>query len=65
MIEKSYTETARLFCDAIKELARKPANMENLERYLSNHFSEWLEKYANTPDTLTAELCGFALMDID
>lgn len=57
-------ENARIFCAAIKELANKPENLENLELYLSHHFSEWMEKYAYDPDCITGELKNFAKMDL-
>jgi hypothetical protein len=59
-----HEENARIFCEAIKTIASKPENLENLETYLSMHFSEWLDKFANTPETLTAELKEFANMEI-
>lgn len=59
-----HERTAAQFTAAIKTLAEKPENLENLELYLSRHFGEWLQKYANTPETLTAELREFAQMEI-
>lgn len=55
---------ARVFCTAIKTIAAKPENLENLECYLSHHFAAWLQKYANTPGDLAAELREFANMII-
>ena len=52
------------FVAAIKEIAGKPENLNNLESYLSYHFPEWLRKYANTPDGIAAEMKEFASMDI-
>lgn len=57
-------ENARIFCAAIKELASKPENLENLENYLSHCFSEWLEKYANSPDNIAGEMKCFAEMEL-
>ena len=37
-------------------------HLDNLESYLSNHFSEWLDKYANTPEGITSELKEFSNM---
>lgn len=62
--ELAKERTATQFISAIKTLAEKPKNLENLEHYLSCHFAEWLEKYANTPETITAELKAFAEMEI-
>lgn len=57
-------EIAKQFIQAIKTISEKPQNLENLEIYLSRHFSQWLEKFANTPEKITAELKAFAEMDI-
>jgi len=52
------------FVTAIKIIASKPDNLENLEHYLSQHFPAWLAKYAKGPESLTAELMEFANMEI-
>lgn len=52
------------FCNAIRILASKPENLENLECYLSHHFAEWIEKFASTPDDMACEMLEFANMDI-
>lgn len=57
-----YEKAAAQFCAAIQTLANKPENLENLEHYLSYHFAAWLEKYANTPEGMTAEMLEFANM---
>lgn len=54
---------AFLFTQAIKTLAANRQNLENLENYLSYHFPEWMQKFANTPEKITAELIAFASMD--
>ena len=59
-----YEEQATQFCEAIRTLANKPENLENLESYLSRHFSEWISKWANTPEDLAAEMKMFAEMEI-
>lgn len=56
--------TAKLFIEAIKTIANKPDNLDNLELYLSHHFPAWLEKYANTPEKLAGELKMFAELEI-
>ena len=61
---KKYTVEAAQFCDAIRELANKPENLQNLESYLEYHFDKWMEKYARTPDDMAAEMSDFAQMDI-
>ena len=62
MIE--HAQNAAEFVKAIKTIAGKPQNLENLEHYLSIHFPEWLNKFANTPEGITAELKQFAEMEI-
>ena len=59
-----YTHTAAQFAAAIKTIAEKPENLDNLEHYLSYHFATWLNAFANTPENITAELQEFAEMDI-
>lgn len=59
-----HEKTAAQFIAAIKTLAEKPENLANLENYLSYHFPEWLQKYANTPETLACEMISFAEMII-
>ena len=61
---KKYTNEAAQFCNAIRELANKPENLQNLESYLEWHFKTWLEKFANTPDGMAAEMSDFAQMEI-
>ena len=61
---KKYTVEAAQFCDAIRELANKPENLQNLESYLEWHFDTWMKKYASTPDCMAAEMSNFAQMDI-
>ena len=61
---RKYEEQAAQFCEAIRTLANKPENLENLESYLSRHFSEWISKWANTPEELVAEMKEFAEMEI-
>lgn len=59
-----HEQNAKEFVKAIKTLAENPANLDNLECYLSYNFSEWLKKFANTPDNITAELKMFAEMEV-
>ena len=61
---KKYTVEAAQFCNAIRELANKPENLQNLESYLEYHFDKWLEKYASTPDCMAVEMSDFAQMEI-
>ena len=55
---------AHQFVETIKTIAEKPQNLENLECYLLHHFPVWLEKFANTPESLTWEMKQFAEMEI-
>lgn len=61
---KKYTIEAAQFCNAIRELANKPENLQNLESYLEYHFDKWMEKYASTPDDMAAEMSNFAQMEM-
>lgn len=61
---RKYEKQAAEFCEAIRTLANKPENLENLESYLSRHFSEWISKWANNPENLAAEMKEFAEMEI-
>lgn len=63
-MEGKYAREAAQFCEHIRTLASKPDNLDNLEHYLSRHFSEWLEKWANTPQDMAAEMREFADMVI-
>lgn len=60
----NYEQSAACFCGAIREIAGKPDNLDNLECYLTYHFGELLTRMANTPDTLAAALRDFAQMEI-
>lgn len=59
-----YEAAARQFCKAIKTIAEKEDNLNNLESYLSYHFDSWLEKFAGTPDNMASELVQFANMEL-
>ena len=61
---RKYEEQATQFCEAIRTLANKPENLENLESYLSQHFSEWISNWANSPASLAEEMKEFAEMEI-
>lgn len=61
---ETLTKAAAMFTAAVKTIAGKPKNLDNLEIYLAHHFSEWLQKYANTPETIAAELQAFADMNL-
>lgn len=63
-LECDTAEYAKQFCEAIKTLAEKPANLDNLESYLSQHFNEWLRKFATTPEDMVTEMKAFASKEI-
>ena len=65
MKKEAQAKAAADFVNAIKTIANKPENLDNLESYLSYHFSEWLEKYANTPEDMAAEMREFAEMEFE
>lgn len=55
-----YQNTAKRFAEAIVDLAKNEDALDNLELYLSNHFDVWMQKFASTPESITAELNSFA-----
>lgn len=57
-------QAAADFVQAIRIIAEKPKNMDNLESYLAQHFDTWLRMYANTPENMAAEMKEFASMII-
>ena len=62
--ESRKAKAAADFIEAIKTLASKPENLENLQFYLEQHFPAWLKKWAYDPDSFAAEMKEFANMDI-
>ena len=63
-MRKYEKQAAADFVESIKLIATKPDNLDNLESYLSRHFSEWISKWANSPASLVAEMKAFAEMEI-
>lgn len=63
-MEELYEKEAAQFIEAIKTIASKPENMQNLESYLSIHFANWINKFASTPEDLVCEIQEFANMTI-
>lgn len=63
-IERPHAATAAEFIKAVKTIAAKEENLNNLECYLTHHFPVWLEKFASTPEKITAELKAFAEMEV-
>ena len=56
-------EYSSMFISAVKTMAEKPDNLENFKSYLDSHFSEWLQKYANTPEGIATEMKNFATIE--
>lgn len=55
-----YENEAKRFTEAIRALAKNEDALDNLELYLSNQFDVWMQKFASTPESITAELNSFA-----
>lgn len=56
----NYDKEARMLSEAIRRLAYNEDNLFTMETYLSFHFQDWLEKYANTPEGMAAEFESFS-----
>ena len=65
MKKEAQAKAAADFVNAIKTISNKPENLDNLESYLSYHFAEWLEKYANTPEDMAAEMREFSELEFE
>ena len=63
-MERKYKHEAAQFIKAIKTIATKPENLDNLERYLIHNFDVWLELFADCPEGITSELKMFAEMEV-
>lgn len=61
-MKRTYEKEAAQFCEYIRTLASKPDNLDNLQSYLSEHFGDWLKKYAYDPQNMAAEMREFANM---
>ena len=62
--EREFEELAKRFIEAIKRIATKEENLNNLQHYLSIHFEQWLERFAKTPLAIVCEIESFADMEI-
>lgn len=60
----SNEECAAMFCDAIRTMAKRPENINNLESYLIYNFDKWIKLYGNDPEQLAMELKTFAEMEL-
>lgn len=59
-----FSEDAKIFCNAIQDLANNPEALENLERYLAHHFQTWVLMFTRTPASLAGELKEFASIQL-
>lgn len=64
-VRNSDKECAKIFCDAIRTMAKNPDTIDNLESYLENCFSDWMKIYANEPYMLAKEMTAFAEMNLE
>ena len=64
MNEKKHEQSAKMLCDAIRAFGQNPEALDNFEAYLSIHFSVWLEKFANTPESIATEFEQFSKIAI-
>lgn len=55
-----YENEAKRFVEAVVALANNEDALDNLEYYLSMHFDVWMQKFASTPESITAEMNSFA-----
>ena len=55
-----YENEAKRFTEAVVALANNEDALDNLKYYLSMHFDVWMQKFASTPESITAELNSFA-----
>lgn len=62
--KREFEELAERFVEAIKRIATKEENLENLQSYLSMHFEIWIERFARTPLAIVCELEEFAKLEI-
>lgn len=62
--EREFEQLAERFVEAIKRIATKEENLNNLQHYLSIHFEQWLTRFAKTPLAIVCEIESFADMEI-
>ena len=62
--EREFEELAERFIEAIKRIAKKEENLNNLQHYLSRNFEQWLTRFTKTPLAIVCELESFAYMEI-
>ena len=57
---KKYEKEAMIFSEALKNFAKNPDAIDNIENYLSYHFETWIEKYAKDPYSMASDLLHFS-----
>lgn len=62
---EKYAEEAKELAKAIRVMAEHPARLDNFEDYLSYHFDDWLEKFADCPSRMAAEMKVFSEIECD
>ena len=55
-----YAKEAATFAEAIRNFAANKDAINNFEFYLSIHFEDWLNKFANTPEAMAEEIKCFS-----
>lgn len=59
-MERKYIREARTLIHSIQRMNSSKHALLNFQAYLECHFGEWLQKYANTPEDLAAEVEAFS-----
>ena len=57
---KKYEEEAKTMKKAIVTMANNEETLDNFINYLSCHFDEWIEKYANCSENMASEFKRFS-----
>ena len=57
---KKYEEEAKTMKNAIVTMANNDEALDNFINYLSCHFDEWIEKYANCSENMASEFKRFS-----
>ncbi len=61
----NYDTQAERTIEALRKMLSNDFATGNFKMYLSNHYAEWLDKFANTPDGMATELEQFASITED
>lgn len=57
---KKHEEEAKTMKKAIVTMANNEESLDNFINYLSCHFDEWIEKYANCSEKMASEFKRFS-----